>query len=168
MLTSTETLSPDPAPRLYDKDTLRQMRAALPLVIRMLDDLEIRRSDQATLLGLSVRSLQRSLNGLLPALGHDQVTRLSLISEIYRALLRMYPPERAARWFKHPQHGAPFHARTPLAYVCETGIPGLYGTRRLLEAAALGNFTTSPEDRRLASQVPQPAIDLSTSEDPHL
>ena len=167
MPTSTDLPSPDPTPRLSDPATLREMGAALPLVIKMLDEWTLKRSDQAALLGLSVRSLQRGLNGRLPLLDRDQVTRLSLITGIYRALQLRFPPESAARWFKHPQHGAPFHDQTPLAYARETGIPGLYAIRRLLDAAAHGNFTTSPGDRRYANSFPQPPIDLSDPEAPN-
>jgi hypothetical protein len=134
---------------------------ALPLVLWMFDEWKSRRNDQAALLGLRVRSLQSNLNGRLPSLSQDQVIRLSLISGIYQALRRTFPPQSAERWFKHPQHGAPFHDRTPLAYARESGIPGLYAMRRLLDAAAHRSITSNPDERHSASRLGQPAIDLS-------
>lgn len=160
MSTSIDRFSPYPVPRLSDRDTLRRIGGAFPLVVRMLDQLKLSRRDQAALLGLSVRSLQRGLNGRLPSLSEDQVTRLSLLSGIYQALLRTLPPESAARWLTQLQQDAPFYDQTPLAYIRETGIPGLYAIRQRLDAAAQGNFTSSLEDRRRASSLPHPAIDL--------
>lgn len=153
---------PSDAPiRLSDPVTLQRMSAALPLVLRMLEDLGLGREDQATLTGIRVRNLQRSLKDGVRPLCQDQVTRLSLLSGIYQALLRTFPEDTARRWFTRPQQGAPFNGQTPLAYMRDTGIIGLYATRSLLDAASHGNFSTSAEDRRAAAQLPQPAFSLT-------
>ena len=65
-----------------------------------------------------------------------------------------------------PQRSAPFYNRTLLGYVRETGIPRLYTTRHLLDAATHGNFTSSLEDRRRAGSLLQPGNDLSDPEAP--
>ena len=156
------TSSSSPKLTLGDPLTESRFAAALPAVIRMLDRWHLSRNDQAELLSLGVRSLQRSIQGLIPEINRDQLARLSLISGIFQALHRSQLPESADGWFTRQNDGMPFCGRTPLAYTKDAGIGGLFVIRRLLDQAALGNFESTLAERQAASLIPQPEIDLGS------
>ncbi|MFC6619594.1 antitoxin Xre-like helix-turn-helix domain-containing protein [Deinococcus radiophilus] len=68
-------------------------------MVRMLDDLQVNRGQQARLLDLSERTLQRALQGDLPKrLSVDQFTRMSLVTGIYKACA-------SCLWVRPPKSG---------------------------------------------------------------
>jgi hypothetical protein len=96
--------------------------------------------------GLSVEE-QRGLLGWPPAstfhkykagdvgqLNYDMLTRISLIIGIYKALHILYEDGLADRWPKLPNSNAQYGGKPALALMIESGIDGLYRTRRLLDA----------------------------------
>ncbi|MGY2894937.1 hypothetical protein [Deinococcus sp. UYEF24] len=161
-------LSKDPSQQLDLRDPAvrRHFADALPVVVRILGCWKVRREDQAILLGLSLLSLRRHLQGATLDLSETNITRMSLISGIYQDLHRIYPVEIADAWFNRRNDAAPFFGHTPLAYACKTGLSGLVDIRRGLAAAVHGNFQSTPEDRRRASLIPQPDIHLGPERDP--
>ena len=67
-------------------------------------------------------------------LSFDTLTRVSLILGIYKALHILYAePAFADRWMRMPNSNALFGGRTPLAFVLDTGMDGLFQLRRLLD-----------------------------------
>jgi hypothetical protein len=68
-------------------------------------------------------------------LSFDTLTRVSLVLGIYKALHILYPePAFADRWMGMPNTNALFGGRTPMAFVAEAGLDGLFQLRRLLDA----------------------------------
>ena len=67
-------------------------------------------------------------------LSFDQLTRLSLVLGIYKALHILYPdPGLADRWVKLP-NANPLFGGDPALALMTSGIDGLYAVRRLLDA----------------------------------
>lgn len=137
-----------------------RLSAALPAVIRMLDAWQLTRGQQAELLNLSVRTVQRASKGAAaPELGAGQLTRLSLVTGIYKALHTLYTlsPDH---WPQRPNDRYPFVGRTPLDLMLTSGIPGLLAVRRLLDGDRSGQYRASPQARAEAARLPQPDLDL--------
>jgi Protein of unknown function (DUF2384) len=66
-------------------------------------------------------------------LSFDQLTRLSLVLGIYKALHVLYPdPALADRWVKLP-NANPLFGGEPALTLMTSGIDGLYAVRRLLD-----------------------------------
>lgn len=152
---STQTL-PDLSRRA---DRIR-LSAALPAVIRMLDAWHLTRGQQAELLTLGVRTVQRASKGTdAPELSADQLTRLSLITGIHTALHVLYT-RTPDSWPKRPNGRYPFVGRTPLDLMLTSGIPGLLAVRRLLDGDRSGQYRASPQARAEAARLPQPDLDL--------
>lgn len=142
-------------PDLSDPETARRLTAALPAVVRMLDDLQIGRSQQARLLDLSERTLQRALRGDLPRkLSVDQFTRMSLITGIYKALRILFVGEASKAWLTRPNGRRTLNGQRPLDYMLGDGIPAMLTVRQLLDADRSGQFgNATAEDRARAAGV---------------
>ena len=68
-------------------------------------------------------------------LSFDTLTRISLVLGIYKALQLLYPEAAFAdRWMRMPNANPAFGGGTPLAFVANNGLDGLYQVRRLLDA----------------------------------
>jgi uncharacterized protein (DUF2384 family) len=68
-------------------------------------------------------------------LSQDQLTRISYIVGIYKALHILLPQELADRWVTQPNDNPFFGGQTPLDTIIRRGIPGLQQVRSLLDAA---------------------------------
>jgi uncharacterized protein (DUF2384 family) len=67
-------------------------------------------------------------------LDEDQLTRVSLLVGIYKALNILYSPKLADSWMTLPNTNPMFAGDTPLNYVKKGGIPALLRVRQLLDA----------------------------------
>jgi hypothetical protein len=68
-------------------------------------------------------------------LSFDTLTRISLVLGIYKALHILYAEAAFAdRWMQMPNSNPLFGGRTPLAFVVDAGIDGLFQVRRLLDS----------------------------------
>jgi hypothetical protein len=68
-------------------------------------------------------------------LSFDTLTRISLVLGIYKALHILYAEEGFAdRWLRMPNSNELFGGGTPLAFVLDAGIDGLFQLRRLLDS----------------------------------
>ena len=67
-------------------------------------------------------------------LSFDTLTRISLVLGIYKALHILYPePAFADGWMSMPNTNPLFGGRTPMAFVADAGLDGLFQLRRLLD-----------------------------------
>ena len=99
----------------------------------------LRIEQQQGLLGGTVgRSTLYSLRTAAGTRKQDELTRISYIVGIYKALHILLPAELADRWMTQPNDNLLFKGETPLAYVLRTGIPGLQQVRRYLDASRGG------------------------------
>ncbi|CAM4358085.1 antitoxin Xre/MbcA/ParS toxin-binding domain-containing protein [Deinococcus marmoris] len=146
-----EPLLNQQVPDITDPATLQRLSRGLSAGIRMLEQLQLNREQQAWLLGLSSRSLQRARTGNGPELTQDQLTRLSLVVGIYKALHILYDDATADGWVSRANRRHPFAGQTPMDYMSRGGIPAMYEVRRLLDADRSGMFSVTPEARKAAS-----------------
>jgi len=91
------------------------------------------------LLGGVPRSTLYKMKAAAGALLQDQLTRISYIVGIYKALHILLPPEYADRWMTQPNDNFLFGGRPPLEYAIRNGVLGLQQIRSLLDAARGGS-----------------------------
>ena len=93
-------------------------------------------SEERGLLGWPpVSTFHKYKSGDAGVLSFDTLTRISLVLGIYKALHLLYAePVFANNWLRMPNNNALFGGRTPLAFVLDAGIDGLFQLRRLLDS----------------------------------
>jgi hypothetical protein len=67
-------------------------------------------------------------------LDQDRLTRISLLTGIFKALNILYSKRLADRWIQLPNTNPMFVGETPLAYVIRGGVPAMLRVRQLLDA----------------------------------
>jgi uncharacterized protein (DUF2384 family) len=90
------------------------------------------------LLGGIPRSTLYRLKTAAGTLTQDQLTRISYLVGVYKALHILLPVEHADRWMTQRNDNPLFGGRPPLDYAVRNGIPGLQQVRSLLDAARGG------------------------------
>lgn len=148
-------------PDLQDISVHARLTQALPLVIRILAGWGLTRAQQGALLTLSPRTIQRvqASGSVRSVLNQDQLTRLSLIVGIGRALPALYG-QSSPGWIQRINGRFPFLGRTPLTFMLDGGIPAMLAVRRLLEGDRGSQFATSSEAFRQAGVAQQVELDL--------
>lgn len=91
------------------------------------------------LLGGMPRSSVYKLKTAAGTLRQDELTRISYLIGIYKALHILLPGELADRWVTLPNDNLLFRGQTPLDYIVHAGIPGFQQVRSLLDAARGGH-----------------------------
>jgi hypothetical protein len=93
-------------------------------------------ADERALLGWPAPStFHKYKSGDAGVLSFDTLTRVSLVLGIYKALHILYPePAFADAWMRMPNTNAMFGGRTPMTFVAEAGVDGLFQLRRLLDS----------------------------------
>jgi len=82
-----------------------------------------------------VSTFHKYKSGDAGVLSFDTLTRISLVLGIYKALHILYAERLFAdNWLRMPNTNRLFGGRTPLAFVLDSGIDGLFQLRRLLDA----------------------------------
>jgi hypothetical protein len=80
-------------------------------------------------------TLHKYKSGDTGVLSFDTLTRVSLVLGIYKALHILYAePLFADNWLRMPNTNSLFGGRSPLAFVLDSGIDGLFQLRRLLDS----------------------------------
>jgi hypothetical protein len=96
---------------------------------------KLRDEDTRALLGgMSSGSFYALKNRAAKSLDEDQLTRISLLIGIYKALNILYSRKLADSWMTLPNTNAMFGGDSPLEYVKRGGIPALLRIRQLLDA----------------------------------
>jgi hypothetical protein len=92
-------------------------------------------ADERGLLGWPPAStFHKYKSGDAGPLSLDTLTRISLVLGIYKSLHVLYPePAFADAWMRMPNANPLFGGRTPLAFVVDAGLDGLFQLRRLLD-----------------------------------
>lgn len=90
------------------------------------------------LLGGIPRSSVYKLRTAAGTLRQDELTRISYIVGIYKALHILLPDPLADRWVNQPNDNLLFGGQTPIEYMVKGGIPGLHQVRSLLDSARGG------------------------------
>jgi len=109
--------------------------SAIRGVLRVAAHWKLRDEDTRALLGgMSSGSFYTLKSGAAKSLDEDQLTRVSLLIGIYKALNILYSEKLADAWMTLPNTNPMFGGDSPLAYLRKGGIPALLRVRQLLDA----------------------------------
>lgn len=109
--------------------------AAIKGVLRIAKHWNLRDEDTRALLGgVSSGSFYALKNGTNKKLDEDQLTRISLLIGVYKALNILYSKKLADAWMALPNANAMFGGDSALNYAKKGGIPALLRVRQLLDA----------------------------------
>jgi Antitoxin Xre-like helix-turn-helix domain/Antitoxin Xre/MbcA/ParS C-terminal toxin-binding domain len=131
------TAEPETLPPVPTADPAARRRLSGPALrtfLRIARAWDLTVAEQRGLLGWPASStFHKYQSGDHGTLSFDQLTRLSLVLGIYKALHILYPdPALADRWVKLP-NGHPLFGGRPALALMTAGIDGLYAVRRLLD-----------------------------------
>lgn len=109
--------------------------AAIKGLLRIATHWNLKDEDARSLLGgISNGSFYALKSGTPKTLDQDQLTRISLLVGIYKALNILYSRKLADAWMDLPNTNPMFGGYSPLNYVKSGGIPALMRVRQLLDA----------------------------------
>ena len=109
--------------------------AAIKGLIGVASHWKLRDEDTRELLGgMSSGSFYDLKSGARKILNTDQLTRISLLIGIYKALNILYSPTLADAWIALPNTNPMFGGDSPLNYAKKGGIPAFLRVRQLLDA----------------------------------
>ncbi|GAC1512231.1 MAG: MbcA/ParS/Xre antitoxin family protein [Terriglobales bacterium] len=109
--------------------------AAIKALLRIAEHWELRDNDTRSLLGgISSGSFYGLKSRATKTLDEDQLTRVSLVIGIYKALNILYGQKLADAWMALPNTNPMFAGDSPLLYMKKGGIPAFLRVRQLLDA----------------------------------
>jgi uncharacterized protein (DUF2384 family) len=123
-------------PDLADPATrVRLSPAAIVAFFSIVDKWQLRNEDAMAMLGGISHGryfdLKRSRKGLL---SQDELTRISLLIGIFKALNILFGQRLANQWTSRPNSNPMFNGAPPLQYLSRGGVPAMIGVRRLLDS----------------------------------
>jgi hypothetical protein len=134
---STDAWMPLPAGDRQDPAVRRRLSGpALRALVATAREWGLTTNEERGLLGWPPSStFHKYPSGDGGVLSFDTLTRISLVLGIYKALHILYPEAAFAdRWMKMPNSNPLFGGRTPIAFVLDAGLDGLFQVRRLLDS----------------------------------
>jgi len=129
-----------PSPGFADETDRKRLSAtALKAFRRIVAHWDLTSQQAAALLGVSVSTWERlKPESVTKTLSQDQMTRISALTGIYKALHLLFVDAMADRWPMLENTGPLFDRRTPVAAMIEGGIPHMLEVRRYLDAVRGG------------------------------
>jgi hypothetical protein len=126
----------DTAVDLSATDTRTRLSpAAIKGLLRIAKHWKLRDDDTRALLGgISSGSFYALKNLARKTLDEDQLTRISLLIGIYKALNILYSQKLADAWITLPNTNPMFGGDSPLNYVKKGGIPAFLRVRQVLDS----------------------------------
>jgi uncharacterized protein (DUF2384 family) len=123
-------------PDLTDAATRKRLsRSAIEVFFRIIEVWNLRNEDAMTLLGGISHGryydLKRNREGILT---QDELTRVSLLIGIFKALNILFSQKLAHQWISRPNSNPMFHNEPPLLVLTRGGVPGMISVRRLLDS----------------------------------
>ena len=123
-------------PDLADPATRARLSpAAIVAFFSIVDKWQLRNEDAMALLGGASHGryfeLKKNRKGLL---SQDELTRVSLLIGIFKALNILFAPRLANQWTLRPNSNPIFNNTPPLQFLTRGGVPGMIGVRRLLDS----------------------------------
>jgi uncharacterized protein (DUF2384 family) len=108
---------------------------AIEAFFAIVEKWELRNEDAMALLGGVSHGryyeLKKNRKGLL---AQDELTRISLLIGIFKALNILFSRKLANQWASRPNSNSMFHNAPPLEMLIRGGVPGMIGVRRLLDS----------------------------------
>jgi hypothetical protein len=109
--------------------------AAVKGFLKLCELWELRDADARLLLGGisngAFYELKRKMRGVLE---QDRLTRISILTGIFKALNILYSKKLADCWMQLPNDNPMFGGEPPLAYVIHGGVPAMLRVRQLLDS----------------------------------
>jgi hypothetical protein len=122
-----------------ETDRKRLSATALKAFRRLVLHWDLTSQQAAALLGVSVSTWERlKPDNVTKPLSQDQMTRISVLTGIYKALHLLFVDAMADRWPLLENTGPLFDRRAPVAAMIEGGIPHMLEVRRYLDAVRGG------------------------------
>ncbi len=123
-------------PDLADAATRARLSpAAIKAFFAIVEKWELRNEDAMALLGGTSNGrfyeLKKTRDGLL---SQDELTRISLLIGIFKALNILFSQRLANQWTSRPNSNGMFNNAPPLQLLLRGGVPGMLGVRRLLDS----------------------------------
>jgi uncharacterized protein (DUF2384 family) len=123
-------------PDLADPATRGRLSApAIAGFFAIVDKWQLRNEDAMTLLGGASHGryfeLKKNRKGLL---SQDELTRISLLIGIFKALNILFNQRLANQWVSRPNANPMFNDGPPVQYLTRGGVPAMIGVRRLLDS----------------------------------
>jgi uncharacterized protein (DUF2384 family) len=127
-------------PDLTDPATRDRLSpAAVEAFFQIVEKWSLRNEDAMALLGGVSNGryyeLKRSRRGPLT---QDELTRISFLIGIFKALNILFGGKLASQWISRPNSHPIFHDGPPLRVLIRAGVPGMMGVRRLLDSRRSG------------------------------
>jgi uncharacterized protein (DUF2384 family) len=108
---------------------------AIKAFFRIAHAWKLRDEDSKLLLGGASNGIFYQLKGgTAKRLDQDELTRISLLIGIFKALNILYSESLADAWMTLPNNNPMFQGHTPLSFIIKGGLPGFQLVRRLLDA----------------------------------
>lgn len=123
--------------KLQTRERLSQ--SALDGLFAIADKWQLPIEKVGDLLGGVPRSTLYKMKTAAGILTQDQLTRISYVVGIYKALHILLPAEYADRWMTQQNDNFLFGGHAPLEHAIRNGLPGLQQIRCLLDAARGGS-----------------------------
>ncbi len=123
-------------PDLADSTTRARLSApAIAAFFAIVEKWQLRNEDAMALLGGASHGryfeLKKNRKGLL---SQDELTRVSLLIGIFKALNILFSQRLANQWTARPNSNPMFNGAPPLQFLTRGGVPGMIGVRRLLDS----------------------------------
>ena len=129
----------DATPDLSRLETRKRLsQSAIDGFFAIMDKWHVPIERAGDLLGGMPRSTVYKLKTAAGTLRQDELTRISFVVGIYKALHILLPDQLADEWVVRPNDNFLFGGQTPLDYMVRAGIPGLQQVRSLVDAARGG------------------------------
>jgi len=108
---------------------------AIAAFFSIVDKWQLRNEDAMALLGGASHGryfeLKKNRKGIL---SQDELTRISLLIGIFKALNILFNQRLANQWASRPNSNPMFGDAPPLQMLTRAGVPGMIGVRRLLDS----------------------------------
>jgi hypothetical protein len=121
---------------LSNKDVVRRLSpAAVKAFLRIATLWKLRDEDARLLLGgISNGAYYELKKTSSPVLDQDRLTRISLLTGVFKALNVLYRKKLADRWIQLPNTNPMFGGEPPLTCMIRGGVPAMLRVRQLLDA----------------------------------
>ena len=121
---------------LSSKDVRKRLSpSAVKAFFKIRELWELRDADARQLLGGmsngAFYNLKRKARGTLD---QDRLTRISILTGIFKGLNILYGKKLADRWIQLPNENPMFRGETPLTYMSKGGLPAMLRVRQLLDS----------------------------------
>jgi hypothetical protein len=121
---------------LSNKDVLERLSPpAIKAFLKIRELWELRDEDARQLLGgISNGAFYELKKKARGALDQDRLTRISILTGIFKGLNILYSKKLADRWIQLPNQNPMFGGEAPLTYIKRGGLPAMLRVRQLLDS----------------------------------